>query len=245
VRPLAFYRAEPDTSSRLPRATYVAQVIPVGFAAYARVLHPARRAADGARVRWAEVAAAHGRVAHAEMQWHAVAAGRGVSAVAIDPPEPGRIPPDVAATLVEVLRPFTACPADVWFAVWEGWGSPIPLVAGVTEPDRRRDGPSSAWTLPGGAARLDCPDRHRPLRSYRLYRGSLDAAVWLAEHADGASLWWPSDRSWCVATEVDLAWTYVGGDEALIGAVLADARLEAFRATPDHRADAGGDRHNA
>lgn len=53
--------------SRLRRATYVAQVIPVGFAAYARVLHPARRVADGACVRWTGVAAAH-----AEMQWHAV-----------------------------------------------------------------------------------------------------------------------------------------------------------------------------
>lgn len=125
-----------------------------------------------------------------------------------------------------------------------GLGSAGPLAAGVAEPDRRRDGPSSAWTLPSGAARLDCPDRHRPLRSYRLYRGLLDAAVRLAEHTEGASLWWPSDRSWCVATEVDLAWTYVGGGEALVGAVLADACLEAFPATPDHRADAGGDPRN-
>ncbi len=30
------------------------------------------------------------------------------------------------------------------------------------------------------------------------------------------NLWWPEDRAWFVATEIDLAWTYVGGREALI-----------------------------
>jgi len=37
----------------------------------------------------------------------------------------------------------------------------------------------------------------------------------------------PADRAWCVATEIDFAWTYVGGSRELIDAILADARLEA------------------
>jgi hypothetical protein len=49
-----------------------------------------------------------------------------------------------------------------------------------------------------------------------------------------ANLWWPDDRAWCVATEIDLAWTYVGGPAALIGDVLANPHLEAQPASPAH-----------
>ena len=37
----------------------------------------------------------------------------------------------------------------------------------------------------------------------------------------------------CVATEIDLAWTYVGGSAALISDVLANPRLEAQPASPN------------
>ena len=47
------------------------------------------------------------------------------------------------------------------------------------------------------------------------------------------NLWWPDDRAWCVATEIDLAWTYVGGSAALISDVLASPRLEAQPASPN------------
>jgi hypothetical protein len=48
-----------------------------------------------------------------------------------------------------------------------------------------------------------------------------------------ANLWWPQDRAWCVATEIDLAWTYVGGPAGLIGQLLAETRIEALPAAPD------------
>jgi hypothetical protein len=44
---------------------------------------------------------------------------------------------------------------------------------------------------------------------------------------------WPADRAWCVASEIDLQWTYVGGPRGLIDAVLADGRIEALPAAPD------------
>jgi hypothetical protein len=47
------------------------------------------------------------------------------------------------------------------------------------------------------------------------------------ESTQSPNLWWPDDRSWCVATEVDFSWTYVGGSHALIERVLADPALEA------------------
>ena len=39
--------------------------------------------------------------------------------------------------------------------------------------------------------------------------------------------------AWCVATEIDLFCTYVGGSRALIDALLADERLEVWEAHLD------------
>src|SRR5580765_2352871 len=44
---------------------------PRGYEAYARVFHPATDS-EGKSVRWADVAKACGKVAHCEMQWHAL-----------------------------------------------------------------------------------------------------------------------------------------------------------------------------
>lgn len=49
----------------------VASVVPTGFDAYVRVLHPAYDQ-EGNSVRWNEVAKMFGASAHALMQWHAL-----------------------------------------------------------------------------------------------------------------------------------------------------------------------------
>ncbi|MDZ7676030.1 MAG: hypothetical protein U5K30_13310 [Acidimicrobiales bacterium] len=53
--------------------------------------------------------------------------------------------------------------------------------------------------------------------------GSLDAASRI-RRPDGAGLqypdlWWPDDRNWFIATDTDLAWTYVGGSRAMVADV--------------------------
>ena len=71
------------------------------------------------------------------------------------------------------------------------------------------------------------------------------ATVGLGGGHQVANLWWPQDRAWFVATEIDLAWTYVGGPTGLIGQLLAETRIEARPAAPDGelRRDRGlGDR---
>ncbi len=45
-------------------------------------------------------------------------------------------------------------------------------------------------------------------------------------------MWWPNDRSWFVASEIDFYWTYVGGPEELIESIRADNRLETWLASP-------------
>jgi hypothetical protein len=67
-------------------------------------------------------------------------------------------------------------------------------------------------------------------RSYLLFTGSVaDAVGW----EDGPNIWWPEDRAWCVASEIDHPYSYVGGSEKLIEEVLADPELEALAARPE------------
>lgn len=208
-------------------ANYVAAVVPRGFAAYARVFHPARARGEQRETSWAEVARHYGRRPHAQMQWHAITglnpADPYASTANFEAPAMGSLPAKQAEALVEVLRKHTKTPRECYFAVWEGWGF---LDAG---------GP---WA---GTARFRLPDR-----GYYLLRGPIEgAATSLSPHCQqSASLWWPKDRAWCVATEVDLMWTYVGGSAACIEEILADGRLEAWRATLDDRADIDGDHLN-
>ena len=42
------------------------------------------------------------------------------------------------------------------------------------------------------------------------------------------NLWWSADRAWCVATEIDYRWSYVGGSQECIGEILADDLIEAI-----------------
>jgi hypothetical protein len=58
------------------------------------------------------------------------------------------------------------------------------------------------------------------------------------------SIFWPEDRAWCVATEVDLDSTYVGGSRRLIEALLDDPRFEAWPAELRDPIDSGGDNVN-
>jgi hypothetical protein len=76
-----------------------------------------------------------------------------------------------------------------------------------------------------------------PNRSYGLFEGALAGvtSIDVAHRRIGQppNLWWPSDRSWIVASEIDLPWTYVGGSTALIERILAEPRLESLGAEPD------------
>ncbi|WP_305091365.1 hypothetical protein [Prescottella sp. R16] len=59
-----------------------------------------------------------------------------------------------------------------------------------------------------------------------------------------AHLWWPDDKAWCVATDIDLMSTYLGASEECVAAVLADTGLEAFPARADRTLTWDGDTVN-
>lgn len=133
-------------------------------------------------------------------------------------PEVGQCPLTVRQVLLERLKPYTSsshCEA----AIWRGWGN-LPAFPEVPE--------------------LRLPHREYLLLTceWSAVAGSIFGGV--AEDI-APSLWWPADRAWCVATEIDYRWTYVGGSRECIREIMADSRLETLAATPTDIADYSSD----
>jgi hypothetical protein len=188
----------------------VASLVPPVFGAYARVFHPAARfdGLEDVDVPWAEVAAANVTTAHPAMEWGSITGlmeffHHGDQTPLWDmAPARGHLPEHVSRRLIDVLGRHTSTPADCWFGVWNGVG------------DLSADAP--ALVLRGG--------------DYWLVRGPVDiAAENMAEEPSeqSAHLWWPADRAWFVATDIDLVTTYVGGSAACIAELLEHPGLEA------------------
>lgn len=202
-----------------PFALDVGSIIPDGFEAYARLFHPPiRRTPDGHEipVRWRDIAAANNRTIAAEMQQLDMSSDPSrFSATGeellTELAELGSIPHDMAIKLAGILPSFTRTPDRCWFAVWEGWG------------DLR--------IHPGSGSMFSVPQRN-----LFLLHGAIDDVLTTFSEVDwiyrSPNLWWPEDRAWCVATEIDFKWTYVGGSSACIDQLLADPELEALPTTP-------------
>ena len=201
------------------RPSGVASLVPPVFDRYARVLHPALRYAgdDDVEVRWAEVAAVNDTVAHPLMQWPGVTGGFEYLTEDSQPPTwdgapaDGHLPVPVAAVLAGVLARHTTTPDDCWFGRWDGFGFDADRLA-------------------------DVPRLRLPGRDLVLVRGAVaDAVLNLAPEPSeqSANLWWPADRAWCVATDIDLMSSYVGGSAACIADVLAAPGLETAPASPE------------
>ncbi|MFD3945343.1 hypothetical protein [Streptomyces sp. NPDC058579] len=196
----------------------VSGVAAPGFAAYARVLHPA--ALDERPVRWETVAAAYARRVGALTDWYEVigaerfyqnAEDYGLPGVWDEHPAEGPTPAEVAEALIPVLTRHTATPERCWFGLWHGYG--------------RRE-----WH---GTPTFSTPERDEILLSGPLADVvSVDAEEPFAELPD---LWWPRDRAWCVGGDVDLVSTYVCGSEELIAELLAAPGLEAHRVAAGDR----------
>lgn len=129
----------------------------------------------------------------------------------------GELDAFTAGALVEVLADTTATPDDVFVAVWNGWG----------------DVPPQRFP---GAAYLDTYNR-----GHFLLRGQLTGVLRSVAASGGdrptSGLWWPADRSWFVATEIDFEWTFVAGPAGLIDRLRGDDRLEVATTTFDAAAN--------
>lgn len=230
-------------SERLhPFAQDVGSVIPPGFEAYARIFHPASASRDWnpVDVRWSTVASWSGRTVHPEMQFHSIAAplerGEPVGRMPWSgEPRLGVLSKQQMGALTDLLPKFTSS-AQTFFCLWEGYGYVTGAVAALQV--FKQGAPTAGaqrprrWNLrmPVPKGRGNLPERKRvklPHRDYLLFRGPIAKAQgW----EDGPNLWWPDNRSWFVASEIDLPYTYVGGTQELIDAILAHPAIEALPA---------------
>ena len=225
----------------------VGSIVPDNFPAYVRVLHPPRINSDSAS--WAEVALRSGRSMHRLVQFHAIAqlsSQPGNDSIrSIGAPEIGNLPSDLLKVLCEVLGRHTSTEAACLFCLWEGYGwlhnSPP-----RTNLNFSALGPTTTTTslfavplfLP--ASILEAPKLKLPSRSYYLLQGPLGGALdlgWIltVEHfmPQSPNLFWPQDRAWCVASEIDLSCSLVAGSQALIDSLLADPRLETWQVSAE------------
>jgi hypothetical protein len=129
----------------------------------------------------------------------------------VQAPRRGGLPPDQLAALCHLLAHFTNTPDQCFIGVWDGYGW-------LDTSDQ-----SSACEL-----RLE-------QRTYLVTGGSIEDARRVGwRHPNGlfqnepATLIWPADQAWFVASDPDLDSTYVGGSTAMIEALLATPGLEAW-----------------
>ncbi|MGH7604082.1 MAG: hypothetical protein ACRENK_08820 [Gemmatimonadaceae bacterium] len=181
----------------------MASFLPGDLAAYARVYHPFGDGDDSVVgvSSWAALAANAGRnlsdpAAAADFAYHGLSNAQART---------GTLSPSSIRPLVEHLRPATTTPEQCYFALWDGFaGSVVPR---------------------GLVPKLELPNR-----AYHVFAGPLEGALSSFDAVSyshrSANLWWAADHAWCVATEIDFAWTYVGGPRARIDAILADSRLD-------------------
>ncbi len=235
-------------ASRLhPFGLGVASVVPDGFPAYSRILHPARGINDE-QIRWADVALKSGSTMHRLAQFHAISRPPvAVSEVAVGPPEPGNLPPNLLRVLCSALAEHTSTPDSCWFCLWDGYGwlhdsgvSPMEFRPSgtVVPPASTLAGATDSVSLsPVLRAAVSSPPRvNLPYRDYLLFEGPLEAATefgWImpggAFVPQSPNLIWPHDHSWCVASEIDLLSTLVAGSKALAENLSADPPLEVWR----------------
>lgn len=246
-------------SPRLRSSGSVASIVPDGFPAYVRIFHPSRGPYDQLST-WAEVAARSGRTMHRLAQFHAIEQHRAsvdhesrsygeVINGLVNPPNNGSLQSDLLAALCEILAEHTTTRESCFFCLWDGHGwLPDKPTGGdlvfTASADSLKNTTSTAIqpspVLPPFPTDVENQPRiDLPFRSYFLFEGPLGAANqfgWrLTDDCfmpESPNLFWPEDRAWCVASEIDLYCTLVAGSEALAKTLIADKRLETWRVYP-------------
>src|SRR5262249_49747803 len=116
-----------------------ASVVPSGFPAYSRILHPAR-GMNGEEIRWADVAVKSGSTMHRLVQFHAINRPPvTISEVAVAPPEPGNLASDLLRVLCAALAKHTRAPDSFLLVLLMGW------VRVATRPQGKHCGIETDW----------------------------------------------------------------------------------------------------
>jgi hypothetical protein len=228
------------------RGTRVCAIVPTGYEAYVRVFHHAEERVENVwiRRRWRELAQRSRRQMHPAVQFDRFAWPH--------PPQTGSLDRQEATALVSMLRVHTTTPNDCWFAIWHGFSQLTGSVAvHVARGRRLRAGLQRRRTMrseilepPGDLT--DAPTVSLPAREYFLYRGPVDVVPrfeHLPGHLQTPNMWWPEDRLWFVATEIDFDSTLVACTRTCATALL-ESELEVLEVSAETRLDVDGDTVN-
>jgi hypothetical protein len=227
----------------------VTRTVPDGFEAYVRICHPVA-GADGRPLSWVDVAAVTGAQAHPLMQWHALVGARDTRNAAGtvwsgSDPQCGNLETEALVALCALLGEQTATAAECCFCLWDGYGwidGPQTVVLASTAATGRREPPPRAAVF--SAEELSRPRVELPQRRYLLLAGPLPAAAQIVCPPFGhqsPNIFWPADRAWCAATELDFDSTLVGGSAELIDAILGAPGLDAWPVRADDSLAADAD----
>lgn len=133
---------------------------------------------------------------------------------------------DLYEIIASIGERHTSSPDRAWFAVWEGHGfdtatTHIAWQGPLDEERSRLRDEDERHNAAIRAALLHVPRFDLPNRTYYLLGGPVTAATQL-RHPGRSSDWrnpdlfWPDDRRWFVATDVDFWSLYIGGDDDFI-----------------------------
>lgn len=222
-------------------------LIPRGFEAYARVLHPASLNDEaGTLVSWAVVAEECGTTLHPEAQWWHIAGRADPYAhdggwVGQNPCE-GQLERTGFEALSDVLGRHTATLERTFVGFWNGYGNvpaswhgSAPVVSLgrksylferrlVDVPQLCREAPAARWATETG---------NQAVMSFRSDGGKVSRPsddelfeLWASHEWQSPTEWWPADHAWVTSNDTDLDSTLIGGSRALVDDLLADDRLE-------------------
>ena len=189
----------------------VGKFIPAGYPAYARIMHPPyliTSTGDTVSVRWGDIAAAHGGTIDDAIRgvdidgqprgcayWTTQEAENvGDHAMWHKSASLGHLPEEICTAILPALRAATTS-TQLFAFVWEGFGGTDYLcrpVCGVFELHFSRHCFVYSCTFDEVYRLVDEPFIITP------------------------ALWYPTDRAWCISTDIDHTWSYIGGSEQLI-----------------------------
>jgi hypothetical protein len=83
------------------------------------------------------------------------------------------------------------------------------------------------------------PKLRHPARDFYLLSGTHATSYRNLPH--DPNYWWPDDRTWCLCTDTDFYWAYIGGSADCIKEVLSVPELDAYETNPSNPARRGMD----
>jgi hypothetical protein len=200
---------------------HISSLVPADYRAHGRILH--RAWSSSRNVRWGEIASRTGQTMLAETRYNELVGWHPDSHHQSPPspwgqPNPGSLLRDECAAVGEVLAGYTTTPDECWFCLWDGYGTGWPVLNRLGERAPRV-----------GLEHRNC----------FLFRGPVSAGTAFRSKAwfQSPTLWWPTDRAWCVASELDIFSTYVAGTPASLRALMGHPSLEVLECTAEQEID--------